>query len=153
MEIFLRALRTRPQRYLTHHTASVATKALRISAYTAEPGTPSEGALNLMASRAATLDQAKTAHATVDLNPRGRPWQPIPHADHRSWHHVVTGLRLARSEDATPRREVVPEPVTKQVTRPPGDDRRSATYPDTDIHLTCGKPTQCNAVRRNRHAW
>jgi transcriptional regulator with XRE-family HTH domain len=34
---------------------------LRISAYTAEPGTPSEDALNLLASWAATLDQAETA--------------------------------------------------------------------------------------------
>jgi len=36
---------------------------LRISAYTAEPGTPSQDALNLLASWAATLDQAETAHA------------------------------------------------------------------------------------------
>jgi transcriptional regulator with XRE-family HTH domain len=35
---------------------------LRISAYTAEPGTASEDALNLLASWAATLDQAETAH-------------------------------------------------------------------------------------------
>ena len=101
----------------------------------------------------ATLDQAEMAHATVDLDPRGRARQPILHADHRLWHHVVPGLRFARSEDAAPRREVIPEPVTMQVTTPPGDGRRSATYPDTDIHLTCGKPTQSDAVRRNRHAW
>jgi transcriptional regulator with XRE-family HTH domain len=36
---------------------------LRISAYTAEPGTPSEDALNLLASWAATLDQAETETA------------------------------------------------------------------------------------------
>jgi len=36
---------------------------LRISAYTAEPGSPSEGALNLLASWAAALDQADTAQA------------------------------------------------------------------------------------------
>ena len=36
---------------------------LRISAYTAEPGTPSQDALNLLASWAATLDQAETAQA------------------------------------------------------------------------------------------
>ena len=36
---------------------------LRISAYTAEPGSPSEDALNLLASWAATLDQAGTAQA------------------------------------------------------------------------------------------
>jgi hypothetical protein len=36
---------------------------LRISAYTAEPGSPSEDALNLLASWAATLDQAETAQA------------------------------------------------------------------------------------------
>jgi hypothetical protein len=37
---------------------------LRISAYTAEPGSASEDALNLLASWAATIDQAETAHAT-----------------------------------------------------------------------------------------
>jgi hypothetical protein len=37
---------------------------LRISAYSAEPGSPSEDALNLLASWAATMDQAETAHAT-----------------------------------------------------------------------------------------
>ena len=37
---------------------------LRISAYTAEPGSPSEDALNLLASWAATLDQAEAARAT-----------------------------------------------------------------------------------------
>jgi hypothetical protein len=36
---------------------------LRISAYTAEPGSASEDALNLLASWAATLDQAGTAQA------------------------------------------------------------------------------------------
>jgi transcriptional regulator with XRE-family HTH domain len=36
---------------------------LRISAYTAEPGSPSEDALNLLASWAVTLDQAETAQA------------------------------------------------------------------------------------------
>ena len=36
---------------------------LRVSAYTAEPGSPSEDALNLLASWAATLDQAETARA------------------------------------------------------------------------------------------
>jgi hypothetical protein len=36
---------------------------LRISAYTAEPGTSSQDALNLLASWAATLDQPETAHA------------------------------------------------------------------------------------------
>jgi hypothetical protein len=30
------------------------------------------------ASWAAALDQAETAHATVNLSPRGRAWQPIP---------------------------------------------------------------------------
>jgi transcriptional regulator with XRE-family HTH domain len=37
---------------------------LRISAYTAEPGSASEDALNLLASWSATLDQAETARAT-----------------------------------------------------------------------------------------
>jgi hypothetical protein len=36
---------------------------LRISAYTAEPGSPSADALNLLASWAATVDQAETAQA------------------------------------------------------------------------------------------
>ena len=36
---------------------------LRISAYTAEPGTPSDDALKLLASWAATLDQATKAPA------------------------------------------------------------------------------------------
>jgi hypothetical protein len=36
---------------------------LRISAYTADPGSPSEDALNLLASWAATLDQAETSQA------------------------------------------------------------------------------------------
>jgi hypothetical protein len=36
---------------------------LRITAYTAEPGTPSHDALNLLASWAATVDQAAAAHA------------------------------------------------------------------------------------------
>ena len=37
---------------------------LRISAYTAEPGSPSDDALNLLASWAATLDEADAARAT-----------------------------------------------------------------------------------------
>jgi len=37
---------------------------LRISAYTAEPGSPSEDALNLLARWAATVDQAEAAEAT-----------------------------------------------------------------------------------------
>jgi hypothetical protein len=37
---------------------------LRVSASTAEPGTPSEDALNLLTSWAATVDQAETARAT-----------------------------------------------------------------------------------------
>jgi hypothetical protein len=36
---------------------------LRITAYTAEPGTPSHDALNLLASWAATISQAETARA------------------------------------------------------------------------------------------
>ncbi len=35
----------------------------RITAYTAEPGTPSHDALNLLAGWAATIDQAETARA------------------------------------------------------------------------------------------
>ncbi len=36
---------------------------LRISAYTAEPGSPSADALNLLASWAVTLDQSEAARA------------------------------------------------------------------------------------------
>jgi len=45
-----------------------------------------------------------------------------------------------RSEDATPE-EMVPEPVTMQVTTPPGDGRPSATYSDTGVPLACGNQT------------
>jgi hypothetical protein len=46
---------------LTYEALDLAADAgLRISAYTAEPGTASEDGLNLLASWAATLDQAKT---------------------------------------------------------------------------------------------
>ncbi len=45
---------------------------LRITAYTAEPGSPSQDALNLLASWWATLDQAETAHAT-DSKPQPSP--------------------------------------------------------------------------------
>jgi hypothetical protein len=37
---------------------------LTVLAYTAEPDSPSQDALKLLASRAATLDQAATAHTT-----------------------------------------------------------------------------------------
>jgi hypothetical protein len=37
---------------------------LTLTAYSAEPGPPSQDALNLLASWAATLDQAETPHAT-----------------------------------------------------------------------------------------
>lgn len=47
---------------LTYEALDLAADAgLRISAYTAEPGTPSHDALNLLASWAATLDQAETS--------------------------------------------------------------------------------------------
>jgi len=48
---------------------------LRISAYTAEPGSASQDALNLLASWAATLDQVETAGRT-ELE--GRPRTPGP---------------------------------------------------------------------------
>jgi len=41
------------------HTPQAADDGLRISVYTAEPGTPSHDALNLLASWAATLDQVE----------------------------------------------------------------------------------------------
>ena len=47
---------------LTYEALDLAADAgLRISAYTAEPGSASEDALNLLASWAATLDQAQTS--------------------------------------------------------------------------------------------
>jgi len=50
---------------LTFEALDVAAdEGLRISAYTAEPGTPTDDALNLLASWAATVDQAETARAT-----------------------------------------------------------------------------------------
>src|ERR1035438_738282 len=45
------------------------------------------------------------------------------------------------------------KPVTNQVTSPSGNDRHSATHPDTDIVPACGNPTRRDAVRRNRQAW
>ena len=45
------------------------------------------------------------------------------------------------------------KPVTNQVTTTPGNRRRSATYSDTVILLTCGNPTQPDSIGRNRHAW
>ena len=49
---------------LTYEALDLAADAgLRISAYTAEPGTASEDGLNLLASWAATLDQAETSQA------------------------------------------------------------------------------------------
>ena len=52
---------------LTYEALDLAADAgLRISAYTAEPGTPSDDALRLLATWAATLDQAATAGAPAD---------------------------------------------------------------------------------------
>ena len=39
----------------------------RMAVHTAEPGSPSHDALNLLASRAATLDQAEAANAVDGL--------------------------------------------------------------------------------------
>ena len=50
---------------------------------------------------------------------------------------------------ARPGREL----VTIQVTTTPGNGRRSATQPDTEIPLTCGNATLRDAIRRNRYAW
>ena len=50
-------------------------------------------------------------------------------------------------------RTETPKSVTNQVTTTSGKGRRSATYSDTDIRLTCGNPIQCDVGRRNRHAW
>ncbi len=49
---------------LTFEALDIAVDGLRITAYSAELGSASQDALNLLASWAATLDQADTAHAT-----------------------------------------------------------------------------------------
>ena len=41
---------------------------LTMAVYTAEPGSPSHGALNLLASWAATLDQAEAANGSTDFD-------------------------------------------------------------------------------------
>ena len=46
---------------LTFEALDITADGLRITAYTAEPGSPSQDALNLLASWAATIDQAQTA--------------------------------------------------------------------------------------------
>ena len=48
---------------LTFEALDLTADALRITAYSAEPGSPSEDGLRLLASWAATLDQAETAAA------------------------------------------------------------------------------------------
>jgi hypothetical protein len=45
------------------------------------------------------------------------------------------------TNDPVLRKEGVLEPVTKEVTTAPGDDRRSATYPDADVFVNCGYQT------------
>jgi transcription regulator MmyB-like protein len=53
---------------LTYEALDLAADAgLRISAYTAEPGSASEDGLNLLASWAATLDQAETSQAAGEV--------------------------------------------------------------------------------------
>ena len=49
---------------LAFEAMDLTTDGLRITAYSAEPGSPSHDGLNLLASWAATLDQAESAHAT-----------------------------------------------------------------------------------------
>ncbi len=66
---------------------------------------------------------------------------------------VKTGLGLGMTNDPVISREEVLESVTNQVTTAPGNGRRSATPPDTEISPTCGNPTHCDAIRRNWHAW
>jgi hypothetical protein len=89
---------------------------LKISAYTAEPGSASEDALNLLASWAATLDQAEAAHATDGPRPAvAEPARrsPLRHRDHRS-RHYGHAAPLGSPGPGTLRfeREVVLEPVT-----------------------------------------
>ena len=51
---------------LTYEALDLAADAgLRVSAYTAEPGTPSDDALRLLATWAATLDEAAAAGAAT----------------------------------------------------------------------------------------
>jgi hypothetical protein len=49
--------------------------------------------------------------------------------------------------------DLIPSPVTNQVTTPPGNARRSATRSDTAIPPTCGNPIPRDAIIRNRYAW
>jgi hypothetical protein len=63
---------------------------LTMAVYTAEPGSPSQGALKLLASWAATLDQAEAANRVDGLwpaaaEPARRSW--LRDRVHRSWHH------------------------------------------------------------------
>jgi len=46
-----------------------------------------------------------------------------------------------------------PGSVTNEVTTAPGSGRRRATYSDIKILLTCGNPTQSDAIGHNRHVW
>jgi hypothetical protein len=60
-----RRARITPEQALSFEALEVAAdEGLRISACTAEPGTPARDALNFLASWPATVDQAETARAT-----------------------------------------------------------------------------------------
>jgi hypothetical protein len=75
---------------------------LRISAYTAEPGTLSHDALNLLASWAATLDQADTARAINGPDPQRQSLLADPRDDTRRVRHgtmVMPRLGFAGTED------------------------------------------------------
>ena len=103
---------------------------LTMAVYTAEPGSLSHDALNLLASWAVTLDQAETDRAMDGTLTGGvrAARQSLPGTG--ILRHSITVLPYlgsVRTGDAAFRREMVLEPVTNQVTTVPGNDRRSAT--------------------------
>jgi hypothetical protein len=73
-----------------------------MAVYTAEPGSPSHDALNVLALWAATLDQAEAANAVDGLwraaaEPARRYW--LRHRIHQSWHHGHAELGFAGTSD------------------------------------------------------
>jgi hypothetical protein len=72
-----------------------------MAVYTAEPGSLSHDALNLLALWAATVDQAKAANAVDGLwpaaaEPARRSW--LRHRFHRSWHYGHAELGFAGTQ-------------------------------------------------------
>ena len=126
-----------------------------MAVYTAEPGSPSQGALKLLASWAATLDQAEAANRIDGLwpaaaEPLADPGYGTEFTGHGTM--VVPRLGVGRKQPSWIRRKVL-GPVTKQATTAPGHGRRSATQSDIRDPLNCGNRTQPDVIGRNRHAW